>query len=133
MDNTIAFLDQNTPLGIMVIEDDDPDAALLISKIQSFWPECTIAQVRTVREAQNYYQSHVIDLIFLDLNLPDGMGPQTVRDIKKFTSATPIIVISGIVTDLMVKECLKAGAKTVLPKSKIMGNAFHALLKKYMA
>lgn len=48
----------------------------------------------TARESLEKLKKHAVDIVLLDLELPDGNGLTLIRDIRKATSA-PILIISG--------------------------------------
>mgnify|MGYP000507103413 CR=1 FL=1 len=132
MSDDISFEDnaQASPKSVLIVEDDAPDLVLARKKVKSLWPDCVVMPVRSLKAVHKAYAKHKFDLVLLDLNLPDGFGPRTVEDIRKIDKNVPIIVVSGMVSDGTVSECLKLGANNVVPKSQLMGNDFFNILKQ---
>ena len=77
----------------ILLVDDEEDIGLLLSGIlrrEGF--ETTIAT--SLREADNKLQAYSYAVVFLDLNLPDGVGYSLIPAIRK-THETKIIVVSA--------------------------------------
>ena len=103
---------------ILIIEDDPMDQELIKAQLQSVCSaELTFA--KSLREAAIKYRNFKYDLMFLDLNLPDNFGISSVVDARKFFPKTPIVVMTGLASDLTKSEARKAGAKSFLIKSRI--------------
>ena len=63
-------------------------------------------------------KQHALDLILLDLHLPDMPGWQVLAHLKgdERTYAIPVVVISADATKRQIKRLLDAGAHTYLTK-----------------
>lgn len=129
MTKDVILEDEKAPHSILLVEDDAPDAALVKHKVQKLWPDCEIIPVKSLEKAQEEYQKQDVDMVLLDLNLPDGFGPQTVTDARKFVTV-PIVVITGMVTNITVDEALKNGANNVVPKKDLTGDDFVNILEQ---
>ena len=116
--------------NILVIEDDDADAALIKKQVEALWPKSMVLPVKSLQDAYKTFKNEQINLFLLDLNLPDAMGPKTVAAVRKFNKKVPIVVITGMGTDLTVREALKLGANHVVLKSSIMDPDFKQILKE---
>ncbi len=119
-----------TPVNILIVEDDYADRLLLVRRIQHIIPNSNIAVVQTLRDANKYCAENKIDLILLDLNLPDGYGPSSVNDIRKHHKKTPVIVITGFGVQMTADEAVKQGANNVFLKSEINSDEFIDVLKR---
>lgn len=115
---------------ILIVEDNDGDLFLLRQRLDQILPHCRTLCVKTVGDAYTAYKSCAIDLILLDLNLPDGYGPGTVSQVRQFFKSTPIIVVTGYGTDMSVCECLKLGANNVISKSQISDHDFVNIIEQ---
>jgi len=115
---------------VLVVED-DPDHALLISKIlrECHLPNVTIARTGAAAiEAlgTNYppcrraAQPH---LVLLDLHLPDIPGLEVLRRIRsnERLQTTPVVVLSSLQEESLVADCLQAGANAFVSKSPHYG------------
>jgi len=71
--------------------------------------------------AQKRLETGGIDVILLDLGLPDSQGIQTVRKLHECAHSVPIIVLTGSDDEDMALEALKNGAQDYLVKNAVDG------------
>lgn len=68
-----------------------------------------------LNSAQEYLEEHSVDLILLDINLPDGNGLDLCRDIRK-RSGVPVIFLTANDTELDEVTGLEAGGDDYITK-----------------
>ena len=78
---------------ILVIEDDKAIQNLL--KIALKQEEHNVNVVGTAREGVDFIVKNIVDLIVLDLGLPDMDGINVVETVRGFSEKIPIIVVSA--------------------------------------
>lgn len=59
------------------------------------------------------------DLTLLDVTMPNRDGRDCLKDILQINPAAKVIMISALQEESIIKECLAAGAKAFITKSKI--------------
>lgn len=123
-------MNQSTSTNLLLIEDNPND----IHFIKSFLEQDTnyqynITIANRLSESIEVLNIHNIDLILLDLTLPDSQGIQTFIDLYEQFSYIPIIILTGLNDDKLTREAIKLGAQDLLIKddlsSKILGNSVH--------
>ena len=114
---------------ILIVEDQKADAFLMEKKVSELLSGSTFLSVQTIEEASQALKADRFDMIMLDLNLPDGFGAQTVKDVRKCNTATPIIVTTGMVSESTVR----LGANNVVSKASITGEDFGNILEQNLA
>ena len=77
----------------ILIIDDDIDLSMLIVDMLEDDGFC-VMHVTGIDEAYNYLENNTVDLILLDINLPDGTGFEICRELRK-NSTVPIIFASA--------------------------------------
>ncbi len=77
-----------------------------------------IFSANTVKESKNHIDT--VDLILLDMNLPDGDGLEIIKHTRK-KSSTPIIVLSAIDLEPYIVSAIEAGADDYLTKPFSLG------------
>jgi len=122
--------EQKPPLKFLIVEDDATDTMLLSVRIKNLYPGCSIVSSGCVADAYAALKEHNFSLIFLDLNLPDGYGPLTVEEIRRYNRKTPIIVITGMGSSITVDQALKLGANNLVLKSSISGEDFKIVIDR---
>jgi len=77
----------------------------------------TIEHVPSLSEATDYLADSDIDVILLDLGLPDSDGLETVSTMLEYTSTVPVIVLTG--QKGMGLDAIKSGAQDYLLKGRL--------------
>jgi CheY-like chemotaxis protein len=117
---------------VLLIEDNPDDAALtelLLARSEGAW-ECEV--VASVRAAVERLRRGGIDVILLDLGLPDSVGSSAVREILAASPAVPALVMTGHVDDVRAQSALQAGAKGCFAKGTLDGPALGRVLLEAM-
>jgi DNA-binding NtrC family response regulator len=113
---------------VLLVEDSRADAALITSQVKAVWPNCNVLLVDTLSKAYDIYRTTKVNIFLLDLNLPDGFGARSVEEVMAFSRQVPVVVITGMGTQMTANEALRHGAKTVVFKDKIMTDSFKTIL-----
>lgn len=106
--------DSNGKIRILVA-DDDPDILgyfRAIIKDPRYELYLVPNGARAIEEAEN----HKIDLAFLDINMPEMGGIETLVKWKTIQSETQIVMISSYSDGNLVREAIEKGAFTYLFK-----------------
>src|SRR6202171_799947 len=70
-----------------------------------------------------------VDIILLDMGLPDGHGLDTVRRAHAAAPEVPLIVLTGLDDELLAAEAMKEGAQDYLIKGQIENRALPRALR----
>ncbi|MCB0162696.1 MAG: response regulator, partial [Anaerolineae bacterium] len=113
----------NSSLTILVVEDNSGDYGLLEMTLKrSDYYQSQLIWAETFGQAINCLNNHTIDIILLDLSLPDMWGVDSVRRLKCHAPATPIIVLTGYEDEAVGAEVIQAGAQDYFVKGDFSGN-----------
>src|SRR6202163_3599779 len=97
----------------VLLVEDNADAARLIrenlSEGGSHAPELT--HVACMREAEKHLAEHQVDIILLDLGLPDAQGMAAVRRAHAVAPRIPLVVLTCSDNESLAAQPLQAGAK----------------------
>ena len=77
-----------------------------------------VAELVKMREAIAFLNQHEVDLVLLDLNLPDSSGIDSVRKIKDVCGMASVVAITATDDDLLERACIRAGAGQYIVKGK---------------
>ncbi|CAA7620215.1 Serine phosphatase RsbU, regulator of sigma subunit [Candidatus Terasakiella magnetica] len=106
-------------LSVLLVEDEPGDARLVEFALQmSSAPLFLVKHVATLAAAIAHMQSGAeVDVILLDLSLPDSSGIQTVSRMQEVASKTPIVIMTGMDDPRFAATALEVGAQDYLIKS----------------
>ncbi|MEQ8908564.1 MAG: PAS domain S-box protein [Vicingaceae bacterium] len=110
-------------IGILIIESSESDALTLgemLAESEVF--DFDILHAGNLAEAVNLIRKNEIDLILLNLFLPDSFGIHTFNDLFHAFPDIPFIVLTEIEDDLVGKNAVKKGAQDFLIKSQLNEN-----------
>lgn len=102
-------------MGEILIVDDNEDLRFSLTAVvtREGYRAVTAA---TGAEAVEVMRSHIIDLVFLDIGLPDGNGMEMIGTLKSTTADADIVMLTGVNTAKTAVEALKAGAVDYIVK-----------------
>lgn len=123
---------KQTSKKLLLVEDSPGDTALAKRKIKESFPAVLIFSAASIKEAYDLSKQHSFDVILLDLNLPDGFGPNSVSEIRRFHKGARIMVLTGFANEITKSEATKLGASDVLMKKDLMRDTFVKTLQKYL-
>ena len=107
--------DEDAPLRILVVEDDEGDALLVREHLQDGGLAHEAVWVRTVDEALLHLDA---DVVLLDLGLPDAMGLGALQRVLA-AGAPPVVVLTGLTDTDAGVEAVAAGAQDFLAKGDV--------------
>jgi len=98
----------------LLIVDDDPNVVAGLQALLA--DEWEVKTAMTARDARSVFADFSPDVVLLDMNLPDGNGVDVLHDLKMYSEAVSVIMMSGVGTVDSVVESMKLGAETFLQK-----------------
>lgn len=108
-------------LRILYVEDNLADVVFIeemLNEEKAFGFNYTLENVELFAEALQRLDQNDIDLVLLDLSLPDSQGMDTFRAIKHKTPAMPVIVMTGMTDTKLAASAVLEGARDYLIKGK---------------
>jgi len=113
----------NHNLSILTIEDNPSDLFLVEHMLRS--SNLQIAKLYStdrISQAREMIQSLEIDIILLDLTLPDSFGINTFIHLKPAVQKVPVIILTGLADTCLALEAIKEGAQDYLVKGEFNEN-----------
>ncbi len=102
---------------ILVVEDQTEIRAWIIRFVAEVFPQAVFIEAVSVEQARQQIENK-IDLLLVDLSLPDGRGDEVIKLIKQNNHDIPCVVISSFEDDDFLFPALKAGADGYLLKDQ---------------
>lgn len=111
--------DNRLPLTILIVEDNPGDLFLLEELLKgSTLPINQLIKVTSASEARKALQSTEINLVLLDLSLPDSNGLQSYEMVDEYARSLPIVVLTGLIDMEVALETMASGAQDYLIKGE---------------
>ncbi|MDD1674586.1 MAG: PAS domain S-box protein [Methanomicrobiales archaeon] len=105
---------------VLLVEDEPAFARLVLEMFKDLAERpFTLKHAETVADGVAVLRNGGIDVVLLDLNLPDSTGIETVRKIVAEASRVPILVLTSLQDERVGIEALKSGAQDYLFKTDI--------------
>jgi diguanylate cyclase (GGDEF)-like protein/PAS domain S-box-containing protein len=105
---------------LLLVEDNDGDARLLremLAEQESRFTE--LIHVGRMSDAEKHLAEHAVDIILLDLGLPDAQGLGAVRRAHAAAPRVPLVVLTGLDDESLATQTLQEGAQDYLIKGQI--------------
>lgn len=100
----------------MIVDDHEMARHGLREVINTIKGFTVVAEASTCRDALAHIQRRAIDLVLMDLSLPDGDGMELVHVLRRRDAPPHIIVLSATLNDDLLLETMLAGASGYLTK-----------------
>jgi PAS domain S-box-containing protein len=118
-DKPVNIHENSHQLTILIIEDNPGDMFLLEETLSL--TRITIGKVLkayTATDAIKLLQEHTVDVVLLDLSLPDSSGFNSYEQINEYASAIPIIILTGLADMDLALETMASGGQDYLIKGE---------------
>jgi DNA-binding NarL/FixJ family response regulator len=103
----------------LLIVDDHPMMRTGLAQLIDNEPDLVVAAgADTAREAQEAVLKHKLDLVLLDISLPDKNGLELIKDIRAQKPELAILVVSMHDETLYAERVLRAGARGYIMKQE---------------
>lgn len=116
-------------INVLVVDDVQVMRSLLISSLRSL----NITNVQEAHNAQSALQIFAkgkIDIVFLDINMPDTNGLELIKQLRSMNPSVFIIMVSGESSLDNVKQSIALGAKGFIVKPYTSAR-IKAMIDKY--
>jgi signal transduction histidine kinase len=120
----------------LCVEDSDEDFDLVSQNLDSLTePRFTSYRARRLSEALTYLESHAVDVVLLDLSLPDSVAAETLVRFRAQAPQLPVVVLTGAEGKLQGVLSVQEGADDYLVKSQFQSDLLgrtllHAIERK---
>ena len=112
---------EGTPLTVLLIEDDLGYAKFvdkIIKDVKVF--SLKLLRAENLKEGLDYLSKTEIDIILLDLLLPDSNGFDTFLTVRDATSNTPIVILSSVEDEGIAYRAVSEGAQDFIFKTEMV-------------
>jgi diguanylate cyclase (GGDEF)-like protein/PAS domain S-box-containing protein len=121
---------------VLLVEDNPGDARLFREMFKDYGAYDTeVVHVRSIRDAESYLADHAVDIIVLELRLPDAQGLGALRRAHAAAPGAPLVVLTSWDDERIATQALQEGAQEYLLKGQVEVRGFframsHAIEQK---
>lgn len=116
-----------TTYKVLLVEDDEDDYIITRSLLAD--KPFVLIWAQTISSALQYLRETSIDVILLDLTIPDSQGLDTFDKLRAYASMIPIVLLTGMKDDRIAAEAVERGAQDYLIKGDITAALLERSLK----
>ena len=111
---------------ILLVEDEARDAELISELIiESGRHGDRVLHVTSLQAALQTMAAEPVDLILLDLRLPDGVGLDCLQTVRQESVEIPVVVLTGVEDEHLALSCISGGAQDYLTKNELEGRTLN--------
>ncbi len=120
----------NTRITALLIEDNPGDARLIgLALADAQGQDVDLVRAERLSDGLARLDEGGIDVVLLDLSLPDGHGLETFERARAHAPGVPIVVLSGLSDAQLAVDAVNAGAQDYLVKGHVDGVALKRALR----
>lgn len=114
------MLSDITQLQVLHVEDDAVDARLLEKILGNIYHyDFQLIQVVSLEQALKALAETNIDIVFLDISLPDATGLESIHRLHEVAPQAPVVILSGAQNPEITLKAVEQGAQDYLVKGQI--------------
>lgn len=103
-------------MRVLVVEDNPGDLQLARAYLGQNSAVC-LATAETLGQACEHLSTVSVDVVLLDLNLPDSLGLETLHKLRGQYPDLPVVILTGSNDDELAQEAVRSGAQDYVVKS----------------
>ncbi|WP_126443919.1 putative bifunctional diguanylate cyclase/phosphodiesterase [Sulfuricystis multivorans] len=115
---------------ILLIEDNPGDVRLVRELVREYGrDEFAVCEAGSLAAAIPLLSDEDIDIVVLDLNLPDGQGLATLEQMRELAPRVPVVVLSHLDDEREAVRAVRLGAQDFIVKQHLSGPTFLRALR----
>ncbi|MCZ6655071.1 MAG: ATP-binding protein [Planctomycetota bacterium] len=111
------------PIRVLLVED-NPGDVRLASEMLKVPGQARYEQIvhERLSAALEYLDRHSVDVVLLDLSLPDSQGLETLTRMQRANPELPIVILSGLADEQVALSAVQLGAQDYIVKGHKHGD-----------
>ncbi|MDB5835782.1 MAG: hypothetical protein JWR14_5612 [Caballeronia sp.] len=119
-------------MRVLIVDDHELFRAGLALLLKDLFPDIELLHASTLSQGMSHALGELLNIVFLDLDLPDGYGCSALAELKESRPSLPVIVISADESVETITRCIELRAMGYVPKSS-PPEALHAAISAVLA
>jgi len=108
------------PLNVLIIEDSENDALLILRELRRGGYDPYHEQVQTAEEMEASLEKQSWDIVLSDYSMPNFNGIHALKLLQEKEIDIPFILVSGLIGEETAVEAMKAGASDYIMKNNLL-------------
>lgn len=108
-----------TPLHVLIVEDLESDALLLLRELKLGNYDVTFERVQTAPDMQTMLMTKEWDIVISDFSMPQFDAPSALKVLRQHNADIPFIIVSGTVGEDAAVDAMKSGANDFFSKGRL--------------
>jgi len=108
-----------TPVRVLIVEDDAAEVELLRHTLQSSEAGIGVHAVQSLDDAIDYLTHHKLDVVIVNMFLPDSRGLQTFTGLRERFPDVPFVILSRSEDLSFATQAVHAGARDFIIKGRV--------------
>jgi DNA-binding NarL/FixJ family response regulator len=119
-------------MRVLIVDDHELFRAGVALLLRELFPNIELLHASTLSQGMSHALGEFLNIVFLDLDLPDGNGCSALAELKESRPSLPVIVISADESVETISRCIELRAMGYVPKSS-PPEALHAAISAVLA
>jgi len=108
------------PLNVLIIEDSENDALLIVRELRRGGYDPYYERVQTAEEMEASLEKQSWDIVLSDYTMPNFNGIHALKLLQEKEIDIPFILVSGLIGEETAVEVMKAGASDYIMKGNLL-------------
>ena len=115
-------------IRLLLVEDNTAEEVIVRRLLSDSSSSVDLTTVARIRDCLRLIDDKLVDMIILDLTLPDSKGLEGLHQLRAHAPEIPIIILTGSSDIRMAEQAVRSGAQDYLVKGQLEGNLLlHAI------
>jgi two-component system cell cycle sensor histidine kinase/response regulator CckA len=115
---------------LLAIDDNPRDTRLLeIALSEASGLRCDLEKAPDLTTGLARLARGGIDLVFLDLGLPESQGLDTLNEVQRSHRDVPVVILTGLADATLAEEAARRGAQDYLVKGRMTGELLQRVVR----
>ena len=126
------------PINVLLIEDNPVDVRLIRELLkEEGMDSCRLEHAGSLSAAREHLAREKVDVVLLDLGLPDSQGFETFIRVNNTVPQIPIVILSGLIDEELAARAVREGAQDYWVKghvdSNLLGRSLRYAIERKLA
>jgi two-component system cell cycle response regulator len=122
-------MESSKKINTLLIEDDPDDQLLLSETLKESGLQFELQVAATLDAGVEKLSAGNVDVVLLDLSLPDSGGIETFMRIHAQAPLTPVVILTGMDDETIALEAVSQGAQDYLVKGTVNGKTLARVMR----